>query len=65
MLDVAAVDGCASEAPFVGAVRQALRCASRLDLSCMYDRSILSVARGIGRAFMPRFEKVVEQAGDV
>ena len=31
----------------------------------MYDRSLLALARGVGRGFTPGLERAVDKAGDV
>ena len=31
----------------------------------MYDRSLLTLARGVGRGFMPGLERAIDEAGDV
>ena len=34
-------------------------------LARMYDRSLISVARGVGRGFSPGLDTAVDEAGDV
>ena len=31
----------------------------------MYDQSLLTLARGVGRGFMPGFERAIDEASDV
>ena len=45
--------------------RQELSCALCRGNACMYDRSLISVARGVGRGFLPGFDRAVDDAGDV
>ena len=63
--DVAAADGCASKEAFVRTVRQELSCALCRGNARMYDRSLSSVARGVGRGFSPGLDTAVDEAGDV
>ena len=63
--DLAAADGCASKDTFVRIVRQDLSCALRKGNARMYDRSLISVARGVGRGFSPGLDTAVDEAGDV
>jgi hypothetical protein len=63
--DVAAADGCASKEAFVRTVRQELSCALCRGNARMYDRSLISVARGVGRGFSPGLDTAVDEAGDV
>ena len=62
--DVAA-DGCASKDTFVRIVRQELSCALCKGNAQLYDRSLISVARGVGRGFSPGLDTAVDEAGDV
>ena len=45
--------------------RQELICALCRGNARMYDRSLLSGARGIVRGFSPGFDRAVDEAGDV
>ena len=46
-------------------VRQELSCALCWGNVHLYDRSLLALASGVGRGFIPKLEKAVEKAGDV
>ena len=46
-------------------VRQELSCALCRGDTRMYDRSLLALARGVGRGFMPGLERALDEAGDV
>ena len=63
--EVAASDGCASKSAFVRTVRQELSCALCKGNARMYDRSLLTLARGVGRGFVPGLERAIDEAGDV
>ena len=60
---VAAVDRSASKTAFWRTPRQALRCAVYRGNACMSDRSLISVARRMGRDFMPGLESALDEAG--
>ena len=62
--DVAASDGCALKCAFVRKVREEF---SRTLCLCnvrMYNQSLLALAYGVGRGFMPGLERAVDEAGD-
>ena len=63
--EVAASDGRASLSAFVRTVRQELSCVLCKGNARMYDRSLLTLARGVGRGFMPGLERAIDEAGDV
>ena len=66
--EVAASDGCAPKSAFVRTVRRELscaRCVRAMGNARMYDQSLLTLARGVGRGFMPGLERAIDEAGDV
>ena len=64
--DVATSDGCTSQFALVRTVRQELSCALCRGNARMYNQSLLALARGAGRGFMPGLEWAVDvEAGDV
>ena len=63
--DVAAADGCASKDTFARTVRQEFSCALCKGNARMYDRSIISVARAVGRGFSPGLDRAIDEAGNV
>ena len=44
---------------------QVLSCVLCLGNAHMHDRSLLALARGVGRGFVPGLERVVHEAGEV
>ena len=62
---VTASDGCASNSAFVRTVRQELSCTLCKGNARVYDRSLLTLARGVGRSFLPGLERAIDKAGDV
>ena len=58
-------DVAVSKAAFGRIVRQEPSCALCLGNARTYDRSLISVARGVGRGFMPGLVRAVDEAGDV
>ena len=63
--EVAALHGCASKSAFERTVRQELSCTLCKGNARMYDRSLLTLARGVGRGFMPGLDRPIDEAGDV
>ena len=63
--EVAASDGRASLSAFVRTVRQELSCVLCKGNARMYNQSLLMLARGVGRGFMPGLERAIDEAGDV
>ena len=63
--EIAASDGCASKSACVKTVWQELSCALCRDNALVYDRSLLALARGVGKDFMPGLERALDEAGDV
>ena len=63
--DVAPADGCASKDAFIRIVRQELSCALCWGNARLYDRSLISVAYGVGKGFSPGLDRAVDEAGDV
>ena len=53
-----------SKAAFVRIVHQELSCTLCQGNACMYDRSVLLVASGVGRVFMPGLDRAVDEAED-
>ena len=46
-------------------VRQESGCALYQGSACMYDLSLLALARGVGWGFMPGLEAAVDEADDL
>ena len=61
--EVAASHG--SKSAFARTVRQELSCALCKGNARMYDRTLFTLARGVGRGFMLGLHRAIDEAGDV